>query len=322
MINIDALHLKLLYVEDEKAVRTALTQIISEMGFEVNAFKDAESAWDSYEKDEYAVVLADWELPGMTGFELCRKIHKTSPNKSVLIIITGYDEQDKLYKILTEGIDDYIIKDSNARDLKIRLTIAVRIYTERMIIQKSNKRIKKSKLKIENIHSDFSQVFNSVKDGIILIDNKFNITQVNQSFLEIFSMKEPVIMKKCYEILNKFLCVDCSKNCPLKGQIEHTEKELKIFSESKRKLVFLYSISPLIDSSNISYGIIISFKDITERRLIENRYRSLFEESKDMILSTSLEGDILEINNTGLELLGFSSFSELKNKKIFDYYNN
>jgi len=322
MINIKDLNLKLLYVEDDNALRTAFTRIISSMGFKVYPFKNAESAWGNYLKDEYAIVLTDWELPGISGFELCRKIHKTHPNKSILIIITGHDDQEKLNMIIKEVIDDYIVKGSSSRDLRIRLTIAARVFIERMII-------KKYKTKIQDIHTNSSQIFNSVGDGIVVVDKNNNITQVNKAFEVKLNIKKPILGNKIKNLFNELFYIKKTTNTneDILNYIENIgreciERKVEIISKDNREFVFIISISSLMDKNNICHGTIYTFKDITERRLIENRYRSLFEESKDMIITTSLEGDILEINSSGIELLGFSSLSELKNKKIFDFYYN
>jgi len=322
MINIKDLNLKLLYVEDDNALRTAFTRIISSMGFKVYPFKNAESAWENYLKDEYAIVLTDWELPGISGFELCRKIHKTHPNKSILIIITGHDDQEKLNMIIKEVIDDYIVKGSSSRDLRIRLTIAARVFIERMII-------KKYKTKIQDIHTNSSQIFNSVGDGIVVVDKNNNITQVNKAFEVKLNIKKPILGNKIKNLFNELFYIKKTTNTneDILNYIENIgreciERKVEIISKDNREFVFIISISSLMDKNNICHGTIYTFKDITERRLIENRYRSLFEESKDMIITTSLEGDILEINSSGIELLGFSSLSELKNKKIFDFYYN
>lgn len=54
----------------------------------------------------------------------------------------------------------------------------------------------------------------------------------------------------------------------------------------------------------------------------EKRYRSIFDESKDMILISSVDGKLIDINPAGAELLGYSSPSELINTQVEDFYYN
>lgn len=330
MINLGELKLRLLLIEDDYTVRDVYKRIITSLGFIVDDYENAESAWDSYQNEDYAIVLTDWELPGISGFDFCLKIKKKYPDKSLLILITGYDDKDKLDKIMNAGIDDYIVKGASIQDLKIRLSIAAKLFNEKIIIKKSSKSIKKYKNKINNIHYDFNQIFNSVSEAIIIIDNDLNITHANRAFINIFNIKEPVIIKKCYDVFKNSLCLSCenvfkeqNKNiCPVQTISDGTERKIELTLIDNQKSFFLYSVLPFTDEQNVNRGKIFVFKNITDKILLEERYKSLFEESKDMIITTSLEGDIIEINKSGLELLGFKSFSKLKDKSIFKFYEN
>ena len=99
-------NLKLMLVEDNPSIRDIHKSFISGLGFTVNDFEDAESAWEDYQDNEYALVLTDWELPGISGFDFCLKVRKYFPDKSLLIVISGFDEKEKLEKIIRAGIDD------------------------------------------------------------------------------------------------------------------------------------------------------------------------------------------------------------------------
>ena len=66
--------MKVLIVEDDRATRHLLEQILKARGDDVTACADAESAWEVYQRDEHSLVLIDWMLPGIDGLELCRRM--------------------------------------------------------------------------------------------------------------------------------------------------------------------------------------------------------------------------------------------------------
>ncbi len=59
-----------------------------------------------------------------------------------------------------------------------------------------------------------------------------------------------------------------------------------------------------------------------QRRMIEDRYRSLFKDSKDMIFTRTPDGLITDINQAGVELLGYADKSEIINKNVRDLYQS
>lgn len=98
----------LLLAEDHANLRELVQDYLSASGFEVDAAGDGLEAWQAVQSRDYDMILLDVMMPGMDGFELCRKIRE-SENVPILFLTARVQEQDQLYGYEL-GADDYIVK--------------------------------------------------------------------------------------------------------------------------------------------------------------------------------------------------------------------
>ena len=95
--------MKVLIVEDDRATRHLLEQILKARGDEVTACADAESAWNAYKRDEHPLVLIDWMLPGIDGLELCRRLRATSTGAASLILVSTMRDSPRTSGRVAQG---------------------------------------------------------------------------------------------------------------------------------------------------------------------------------------------------------------------------
>lgn len=121
---------RILCADDSISIRTYLTQILTEWGYDVTACVSGKDAWDTYQKDSsYSVVLLDWIMPEMTGIEACRKIRQFSTNKyTYIIMLTSKDSTENIVEALNTGADDYLTKPFHPAELKARIQTAYRFF--------------------------------------------------------------------------------------------------------------------------------------------------------------------------------------------------
>ena len=96
----------LLLAEDHANLRELVQDYLSASGFEVDAAGDGLEAWQAVQSRDYDMILLDVMMPGMDGFELCRKIRE-SENVPILFLTARVQEQDQLYGYEL-GADDYV----------------------------------------------------------------------------------------------------------------------------------------------------------------------------------------------------------------------
>jgi DNA-binding NarL/FixJ family response regulator len=115
--------IRIAIVEDDAGLRETFQQIFgSAEDFRVvGAFGDAESALQQLSAKAPDVVLMDINLPGMSGIDCLRQL-KAAQSKVRVIMVTVYDDDDRLFQSLVAGADGYLLK----RATRLRLLDAVR----------------------------------------------------------------------------------------------------------------------------------------------------------------------------------------------------
>ena len=108
-----------LIVEDNREYTMIATRLLENEGFEVVAAGDGETGIGQARARRPEVILLDVSLPGIDGFEVCRRIREFSD--AYVIMVTGRtDEVDRVVG-LTVGADDYVTKPFSMRELAARV---------------------------------------------------------------------------------------------------------------------------------------------------------------------------------------------------------
>jgi two-component system KDP operon response regulator KdpE len=115
---------KILVVDDEPQVRRALRAILTGHGCNVIEARDGEEALEELKADRPDLVLLDVNMPGMDGFEACRRIRESSDVPIIMVTVRG-NEKDKVLA-LDAGADDYLVKPFGTQELMARVRAAVR----------------------------------------------------------------------------------------------------------------------------------------------------------------------------------------------------
>jgi len=104
--------MRVLVIDDSRAMRAILSKIVSELGFEVVAAADGREALDRLgEDDGIGVALVDWNLPGMNGYEFVRAVRRDSAWDDVrLIMVTTETERENVMRAMDAGADEYVMK--------------------------------------------------------------------------------------------------------------------------------------------------------------------------------------------------------------------
>ncbi|MEA2656144.1 MAG: hypothetical protein QOI23_1509, partial [Chloroflexota bacterium] len=115
---------RVLVVEDDEGIREMLKYNLANAGFSVQEASDGASGLRTARTSRPDLILLDLMLPGMSGFDFCRALRKTS--RVPVIMITAKDaEVDKIVG-LELGADDYITKPFSTREVLARVNAVLR----------------------------------------------------------------------------------------------------------------------------------------------------------------------------------------------------
>jgi twitching motility two-component system response regulator PilG len=111
--------MKAIIVDSSLAVRKAMEIQLGQYGMEVDFAKTGESALEHVEECAYDIIFLGVMLPGINGFEVCKKIKSNKALKKIpVIILTGRDVQVNKIKGIMAGANDYLIKQVQPEKLK------------------------------------------------------------------------------------------------------------------------------------------------------------------------------------------------------------
>ena len=137
----------ILIVEDDPSIRTAMTDLLSGMGYDTLVAADGKAGLELALERNYNLLLLDLVLPYKSGFEILEQLQKKRPGQAIIILSAKGEEADRI-KGLNLGADDYVVKPFSVKELLARIDAVLRRSYER---NPSN-----NNLSLQDTHIDFS----------------------------------------------------------------------------------------------------------------------------------------------------------------------
>jgi len=115
---------RVLVVDDEAGIRKVARDALERAGHEVEIAGDGEEALARFDEGAFDLVITDWNMPGIDGFELVRRVRKKSA-VPILVLTVRQEERDKV-RLLDAGADDYVTKPFGVAELVARANALLR----------------------------------------------------------------------------------------------------------------------------------------------------------------------------------------------------
>ena len=120
--------MKILVAEDDQIAGHILVKILESLGYESVWFQNGREALEGFQAEPYQIVVSDCMMPGMDGIELCKRIRALNlPFYTYYILLTAKIPPSDGCKVLATGIDAFISKPLNKRELMAKLNVAQNI---------------------------------------------------------------------------------------------------------------------------------------------------------------------------------------------------
>jgi diguanylate cyclase (GGDEF)-like protein len=117
-----------LLVDDDDLVLARLHELVTAAGYDVRTAANGIEALASLEQSPTSIIITDFNMPGMNGLDLCRRIRAHAwPGYIYVVLLTVRDEEKDILAGLDAGADDYLSKRTSAAQFTARLRIAKRV---------------------------------------------------------------------------------------------------------------------------------------------------------------------------------------------------
>lgn len=122
--------MQVVIADDEMITRNILQGVLSKAGYEVIAVSDGQEALEVLGRGTCQLLVSDWEMPKMSGIELCRAVRASNFGHYIYILmLTTHDRSQDVLEGLNAGADDFVTKPFNPPEIVCRLQTGTRLLT-------------------------------------------------------------------------------------------------------------------------------------------------------------------------------------------------
>jgi DNA-binding response OmpR family regulator len=112
---------RVLVADDDPDIRELVEFKLSQAGYAVQAVPDGLAAWEAFEAEAPAIVVLDVMMPGLSGFDVLRKIRESDHPRVPVLMLSAKSRDSDVDTGFASGADDYVIKPFSPRELLHRV---------------------------------------------------------------------------------------------------------------------------------------------------------------------------------------------------------
>lgn len=115
--------MKILVVDDFSTMRRIVKNLLRDLGFSnTHEADDGTTAWPMLQNGDFDFVVTDWNMPGMSGIDLLKKIRADDRLKTVpVLMVTAEAKRDQIIAAAQAGVNGYVVKPFTAAALKEKI---------------------------------------------------------------------------------------------------------------------------------------------------------------------------------------------------------
>ncbi len=231
-------YLKILFIEDDRIVRTLVKHVLEKKGHEVAIAESGEAGEEIALQEDFNIIILDLGLPDKSGLDVCKVLRKNNLSTPILIL-SAYQNTDAKITGLNTGADDYLTKPFDNNELIARIDAITR-------------RAKKAE-NGENIYECGELKIDLVNREFYVRDIKVSLTN-NEFNLMAYFMKHPNRILDKDELINNVWDINFDTNTNfLNVYISYLRKKIEEISpvnyiQTIRKKGFLFQCESGIKS--------------------------------------------------------------------------
>lgn len=292
---------KILVVEDDKIIAMELRARLQRWGFIVPATastgEDAVAATLTHQPH---LILMDIWLQGPTdGIQAAEQIHQTL-DTPIIYVTANADESTLERAKLTEPYG-YVLKPFE--ELELRTTIEIALYKHKI------------EAKLKENEQWLSTTLTSIGDAVIATDEKGTVTFVNPVALELMDIARADVLGKglgdCFRIVD-----EATRNAAANpataafenGAVHRPSNQILLVARNGKEVPIYYNVAPIRDGKGKHQGVVLVFRDITERKRAEKLQSALYRISEAANSASDLSTLFTSVHQIVSELLPARNF--------------
>jgi len=299
----------ILYIEDDSESKQVIGSYLEDKGYNVFYAATGEEGLQIYQQNQPQLILLDWDLTGVDGFQILNKIKEDDSNTPVLVISDAVEVKDVI-QAMRYGADNYVIKTLD--DLNLLGEAINKAFKEKYL--REEKRLYQQMLERtladnERYRHQLETILDSLPDGLINVNEKFEVMEFNRAMEQMCPLGKHV---KCGKTIHEFKSSGKGDHCiqflekALENNKPYYNKRVECpFCESSKK-VLLVTASPMQDERGVLHGATLIIKNISHQEKLEGQiqerqqFRNILGKSQPMQKIYTLIRHLAEVDTTVL----------------------
>lgn len=300
--------MRVLIAEDNAVALKVLERNLKALNYEVVAAHDGLQAWQAFQAELTPIVITDWEMPHMSGLDLCRAIRQHTTDRYVYIaMLTARGQKEDKLEALEAGADAFLSKPLDVAELQANLRVAERILQAEATLQlqkqqlqdlneelqNQNESLQLSYRRVEHANRRFSELFENVPVACFTVDMDGTVHEWNLAAQQLYGYtKQEVLFRPFYEKV--FRGAAASRLHEMLQRVVQGSMVAGIESEdydSEGNLHYVIrSAFPIQNLQREVVGAIVSVVDVTYRVEYENQLKQLNQQLQNLAITDGLTG--------------------------------
>ncbi len=276
---------RILLVDDQPANLFALEALLGDLGVTLVRANSGEEALRRILEGDFAAILLDVQMPGMSGFEVARLLRARSRSSATpLIFLTaGESSEFTLEEAYDLGAVDYLMKPIVPKILRAKIAFFVDYFRKTQQLREAERRSAEAALREQR--QLWQTTLSSIGDAVIAVDTERRVTFLNIEAERLTGWPRTEAVGRP---LDDVFCIVNETTlervgCPVRGVLDTGRvvglaNRTILIARDGRKWPLDDSVAPIRNDTGQLLGVVLVFRDITERKQAEREQERLLRE--------------------------------------------